>query len=330
MKPQSPVLPRHIYWMSLALCVLALLPISMGALVTTLKAGMAFADWPTSDGQNMLLYPWLQDLSNPDKFTEHGHRLAGMLLGLFSIAFLVAVFRTCSTLWLRRYSIAILLAVIAQGLLGGARVLLDRQTLAMAHSISGAVFFCLCVGCVLGTSTRWRTLRRQHSDPRLAITSFAAGLLLPVITLGQYVLGSCFRHLHYLLDEHIAGAVLVSSLSLFVAIQLMRSSIEPLRFAGRLLIVTILLQVGLGLGAYVTRLGLPSAGYVAKSGSLVQSIVCSGHTVGGMLLLSSSVVSAAILLKLAHLRKLTSVVSELALPAGLELQGASRADGGVA
>ena len=32
-----------------------LLPILMGALVTTLDAGMAFPDYPTSDGHNMFL-----------------------------------------------------------------------------------------------------------------------------------------------------------------------------------------------------------------------------------------------------------------------------------
>ena len=44
---------------AVATCFVALLPIGIGTLVTTLRAGMAFTDWPTSDGQNMLLYPWL-------------------------------------------------------------------------------------------------------------------------------------------------------------------------------------------------------------------------------------------------------------------------------
>ncbi len=62
-------------------CVL--LPISVGAVVTTVDAGMAFADWPTSDGHGMLAYPWLK--STGDKFLEHGHRLAGMLIGVMSL-----------------------------------------------------------------------------------------------------------------------------------------------------------------------------------------------------------------------------------------------------
>ena len=57
--------------------VVALLPIVMGALVTTKDAGMAFRDWPSSDGHGMLAYPWLK--SAGDKFLEHGHRLGGVL-----------------------------------------------------------------------------------------------------------------------------------------------------------------------------------------------------------------------------------------------------------
>src|SRR5258708_8649256 len=62
---------------------LALLPILMGALVTTKDAGMAFPDWPNSDGHNMLLYPWLK--SAGERFLEHGHRLGGVFIGLVSI-----------------------------------------------------------------------------------------------------------------------------------------------------------------------------------------------------------------------------------------------------
>ena len=52
-----------------------------GALVTSKNAGMAFRDWPTSDGHFMVTYPWLADFARDwDKFLEHGHRLAGMLI----------------------------------------------------------------------------------------------------------------------------------------------------------------------------------------------------------------------------------------------------------
>jgi len=197
-------------------CIVALLPISVGALVTTLKAGMAFADWPTSDGQNMLLYPWLNDLRHTDRFVEHGHRLAGMLIGFVSIGLVVVTFAKEQRRWVRMFSVAILLAVIAQGLLGGMRVRMNEQVLAMTHSITGGLFFTLCFLFAL-------LVRRPAGNPstdaveqRVSLTSFAIGLLLPLAVLGQYVLGGFFRHLGRMLHEHVAGAIIVSLLVLIL------------------------------------------------------------------------------------------------------------------
>src|SRR5689334_6182088 len=81
----SSVIYHWSFRLALLMALLALLPISVGAVVTTVEAGMAFADWPGSDGHNMLLYPWLK--SSGDKFLEHGHRLAGMLIGIVSLLF---------------------------------------------------------------------------------------------------------------------------------------------------------------------------------------------------------------------------------------------------
>jgi len=82
-----------LYRLAIATACVALLPIVVGAVVTTMKAGMAFRDWPTSDGYNMFFYPWLKSAGN--KFIEHGHRLAGILIGLVSIA-------TALTAWLSK------------------------------------------------------------------------------------------------------------------------------------------------------------------------------------------------------------------------------------
>ncbi len=121
MVPRQEVVDPLIRRLASVTCFVALLPIGMGALVTTLKAGMAFADWPSSDGHNMLLYPWFKDFfDHPDKFVEHGHRLAGVLIGLVSIALAVAGWiRGGRTI--RILLTTILISVIVQGLLGGAR-----------------------------------------------------------------------------------------------------------------------------------------------------------------------------------------------------------------
>ena len=278
-------------------CLVALLPISMGALVTTLKAGMAFADWPSSDGHNMLLYPWFSDFaSNPEKFTEHGHRLAGMLIGFVSVILAIAGWFQHQQ-WVRRFTFAILLAVVLQGLLGGARVLMDRQLLAMIHSITGATFFAMCVVFRLLCSSRWPAWVATP-DVKLSSVSVALVAVTPVAVAGQYFLGGMLRHLHLFLNEHLFGAVAVSVLCVSAALCLLRSEHPLLHRCGVGIAAALVFQLLLGAGSYVSRFGLPSIGYVATSGSMAQAVVCSLHTVFGMGLFASSVVSAVSLASL--------------------------------
>lgn len=280
-----------------ATCVVALLPISMGALVTTLGAGMAFADWPSSDGQNMLLYPWFRDFADhPDKFIEHGHRLAGMLIGMISVALLVAA-------WIhqrggvRVFAAAIVAGVILQGALGGARVLLDRQSLALLHSLTGSAFFSLVIVFRLSCSQRWQQWTQQE-DSRLTPLAAAAVAIAPVAVSGQYLLGSLLRHFHMMLDEHLMGAAVVSVAGSLAAFCLVRSENSLLHRSGLAMASLLLLQLLLGAGSFVTRFGLQQIGYVAIVGSASQAVVCSLHTVFGMLLLAASTVGAVALCRL--------------------------------
>ena len=293
-----------------ATCLVALLPISMGALVTTLNAGMAFADWPSSDGHNMLLYPWFRDFAaNPEKFTEHGHRLAGMLIGFVSVCLaLTSYFLDRS--WVKWFTTAILLAVIGQGALGGARVLLDQKVLAMLHSVTGAAFFSLCVVFRLMCSTKWSDWRRQRDD-RISPLSASLVAIAPVVIFGQYLLGGVLRHFHTMLDEHLAGAAVVTLCGSLAATALLRSRNGLLRSSGLMIVFALLLQVMLGAASYLTKLGLPQIGYVAVAGSVSQTVMCSMHTVCGMFLLASTVVATTSLAVLHSAGQLAGLQIEL-------------------
>src|SRR5262245_61338617 len=70
---------------------LTFLLVLAGALVTSKDAGLSVPDWPTTYGYNMFTYP-------PSKMTggilyEHSHRLLGALVGVCTLALLVAVLR---------------------------------------------------------------------------------------------------------------------------------------------------------------------------------------------------------------------------------------------
>ncbi len=295
--------------MAIATILVALLPIAIGSVVTTLKAGMAFADWPTSDGENMFLYNFFNDLRHTDRFAEHTHRLAGALIGFFTIALVAVTFWKEKTNWVRMWTIAILIAVIVQGLLGGLRVIQNAQKMAMVHSITGGLFFAMCFVFAHGVKRPGQLQLQQAAakDSRMSVLKFYVAMLLPVLILGQYFLGSMFRHLGSMLHEHVMGAMLVFLVSVYVIFCLWRSDSVRLRNRMKWLASALILQISLGLGAWATKMGIPSQGYVASVNSLLQTVICSLHTIGGMFLLATSVTVAVELWLLAEAGYLANV-----------------------
>ena len=93
-----------------------------GGFTTSIGAGMAFLDWPLSNGS---LNPegWTADR---DQFAEHSHRLAGMIIGLLALVLAIAYGRIDRRSVVRRLAYALLVLVVVQGGLGGLRVLLDN------------------------------------------------------------------------------------------------------------------------------------------------------------------------------------------------------------
>jgi cytochrome c oxidase assembly protein subunit 15 len=268
----------------LTACV-ALLPILLGALVTTKDAGMAFPDWPSSDGHNMLFYPWLK--SAGAKFLEHAHRLAGITIGLTSIVLAGVAFRSEPRAWVRGLAYAVLAAVVTQGILGGQRVLLDARKLAFVHGSFAALVLALMSVVVVVTSRGWLYASARDTRARLARLK-----LLALATCGcvfvQYVLGGLLRHGGMLLYEHLGFAFVAALMTIWLAMSAAASGVLWLRGPAALLAVLTIVQLGLGAGAWVTKFGFD--GYVAVYGSFMQDVVRTAHVLCGMLLFVTSVV----------------------------------------
>lgn len=280
--------------------VIALLPIGMGALVTTLDAGMAFLDWPTSDGQNMFLYPWLQDFhANREKFVEHGHRLAGSLIGMFSIGLVVLTLRRESRGWVRTLAVGILSAVVLQGLLGGFRVIADARIAAMVHGLFASLIFSTITLFALVTGLNWmgggQTARSSVAVPS-SLRFLAIANLLAVFS--QSLLGGLVRHLGLALHEHLGGAILATVLSVALIASSWKSGHAWLRSAAIGLAVVLLVQLVLGAGAWVTRFGFPMTGYVAVQQAPEQILFRTAHAVAAMFVLMMSVQMTARVLRL--------------------------------
>ena len=300
--------------------LMALLPLTVGALTTTLDAGMAFPDWPTSDGYGMFAYPWLKSVG--DKFVEHGHRLAGMLIGFVSITLVMVAWLKDKRVWGRRVAFGILLAVISQGLLGGGRVELNKRVLAMIHGNLAAWVFTLMVLYTLWTSRSWMTIRRDSENSIAFQRLHPVVLLTPFVVISQYTLGGFVRHLHTGYTEHLYMAFVASTFVLANAFILNRSGNQWLQRSARFLIGFVLLQFCLGIGSWAMTLGIQTIGFVPVQRSLAQTWIRTSHTLGGMCLFATSTIALSKYARLVWLER-------QAHPAKVDT-GSMRVTGGVA
>jgi heme a synthase len=308
---QQPSHTRISPWphrLAVALALVTFPLIWVGGLVTTYDAGMAVPDWPGTYGYNLLAYPWTTWVAGPwDLFIEHGHRLLGAAAGLVAIALVVVVFRTDQRRWLRDASLGALALVILQGLLGGARVLLDERLVALVHACVGPLFFAYLAGLVVATSAWWNAATREESaaGSRLVRTAW----ILAGVAYLQLVLGAIVRHvpldaspqvfrLALLFHLVVAGALTVQIA--LAAVQAWRANRPGLRVPGLILPLLVLGQLVLGVGTYVAKYSWPAwlgdyqfaAAHIVQEKSLHQSLITTAHVANGSLILFVGVLLA--------------------------------------
>ena len=283
--------------------VIATFPlIWIGGLVTTYKAGMAVYDWPNTFGYNMLLYPiakWLR--GSFDLFIEHGHRLFATFVGCLTIALVVTVYRSESRTWVKRFSVGMLLLVILQGVLGGMRVLLDRQTLALIHGCTANIFFATTVAMAVFTSRLWREpASGLQTSPKLARLCWTT----TAIAYTQIVIGAHVRHVTHSMSGSVfkaavffhlivAGLLALSILYQGGHIMLNHFGVRKLRTPSMFLSLFVLIQVALGGASWVLKYSWPqfmsqfqfAAEHTITAQSFLQGVVVTAHVATGSLIL---------------------------------------------
>jgi heme a synthase len=228
----------------------AILPlILVGAGVTTTDAGMAYPDWPTSDGHLLNPPGWTE--SSPTLF-EHGHRLIGWVVGMLAIALAILCWKRRGLC--RGVGLGTLLAIVVQGTLGGFRVTEISTTFAMIHGMWGQVCFCLACTAALVTSRSWinGAGRIQARSLRFFRRGCVLALVSVVIQLG---LGATYRHFDsgHALIGHVLWAVWLVLILGWAAFWMLgeypRDAI--LGKLGRALGVLLITQLLLGGGAFI-------------------------------------------------------------------------------
>jgi cytochrome c oxidase assembly protein subunit 15 len=174
--------------------------IFIGGHTTTSGAGMAFADWPLSNGS---LNPagWWQNFMMR---LEHGHRLTAGLVAILVIGLFISVLVQRRSLPRPAFPLALwsVVGVLSQAVLGGLRVILDPQGIAattstiattfrVLHGCAAQIELCLLVALAAVLSPVWPRLIPQPGFRKVMRLSWLTGGFI----FAQLIVGAIMRHL---------------------------------------------------------------------------------------------------------------------------------------
>jgi cytochrome c oxidase assembly protein subunit 15 len=316
---------RGVHAFALLVAGATLFLIIAGALVTSHDAGLATADWPLTEGRFL---PKVESLGINtgvnmvgNLFWEHGHRMVATTVGLLTIGLVLLLFAKEKRSWVRRLGLVALAGVIAQGLLGGLTVkLMLPLVVSTAHATLAQLFFCTTVSLAVFTSSSWvkeqPTLEEQGSLPVRHVCAAAAATIFLQLIIGATLRHSATwdRHLPTdLLLTHIGGAVAVTLLLSTAAFMVLRRHRENtfLTRPAKVAISLLVLQLLLGVAAYITRLASPNDPQPLKP----MVAITVAHVACGALVFASTIV-----LTLRAFKVLRSREPALVVPASSSLE----------
>src|SRR5258705_3356710 len=175
---------RHRFAVLTAAATYALL--FLGGLVTSTGSGLAVPDWPLSFGQ---VFPAMVG----GVLFEHGHRLAASTVGALTLALSVWTVVQEQRPGVRALGIAMFVAVVLQGVLGGVTVLYKLPlAVSVTHACLAQTFFCLAVAMAVVTGPAWGSPRARPLELGATVPALAA--CTTAAAFGQLVLGALVRH----------------------------------------------------------------------------------------------------------------------------------------
>ena len=264
--------------LALGTAAMTVVLIVFGGLVTNTGAALAVPDWPTTFGHNPFLYPWSGMVGGV--FYEHGHRLIGAAVGLLTLALAAALWPRGGRL--RALGLLAVVVVVGQGVLGGLRVVLLEDQLAIVHGSVAPAFLALLAAIALLASPagRWAPPAAPPGTRRLALAAVAVLYL-------QVVLGALLTHEGWI-APHLVGAALVYVVVPLATARVRRSGDAVAAPVARALLALLGVQAALGVAAYLARFSpiwIPGEQFTMLAAPV-------GHRTVGALLLALAVVQA--------------------------------------
>jgi cytochrome c oxidase assembly protein subunit 15 len=287
---ETRLAPRWLHGWTVLTASVTVALLALGAIVTTFQVGMADPIWPTLPW-HLALIDWKEP--NPGFVIEHTHRLFGYLVGCCVIVLAAGLFLSARRPWLKWLGVVALGGVIAQGLLGGFRVVLHAllgTNLAVLHGCFAQIVFSLLVSLAVITSARFAGATLPSEDaPRLRRCS----LVLTGLVFLQLIWGALVRHTNGTLVQrfHFLTAFAVVAAAVWLAHVVLTN--PPARvLLGRTLIVLgvlLVLQIALGVESWLGKFAgilLPEL----HKPTIGQAIVRVSHVLVGSFILAASVV----------------------------------------
>lgn len=249
----EPASDRGPFRLALGVVIFIIPVIIMGAMTTSTGSGMAFADWPLSDGEFM---PERSYTTVPG-FLEHFHRVVAGMAGLFALALAIwlQIGRRGSagarlTAWLGGTLIAV------QGVIGGTGVLNNLPVWSsVTHGALAQIILATFAWLAYQLSDRYRRTEPVTSVP--PGTGRTIATVAVVMLIMQTLIGGIARHANsaHALWTH-AGNALVVFLVVVIATGYAAAKLEKvpgLPGIARWLASLLILQIVLGFIALLVR-----------------------------------------------------------------------------
>lgn len=273
---------RGPFRLAVGVLVVTLLTVVKGAMTTSTGSGLAFRDWPTSDGEFMPE----RSLHTVPGFLEHFHRLSGATVGLLSLG--LALWLHFGRLGDRRVRTCAWLGgclVLLQGVVGGTHVLKELPVVTgVVHATLAQLTFGMFAWIAYQLTDRYRATAPITTMPA------GAGRRLALIAMGilvvQTVLGAIARHSNssHALWTHVGNAFVVFLIgTIATAFAIGRLGAAPgITAVSRWIVGLLVVQIALGFVVLAIR---PAAGKKPENvGNLLNAGVISVHVVIGALL----------------------------------------------
>ncbi len=223
---------------------------------------------------------------------EHGHRMFAEFIGLLIIVMAVWTQRVERRRWMKALGWIALAAVIGQGVLGGLTVLFYLPwAISTAHATLAQTIFCVVTAMALFTSRSWL----QDSEPIPEHGFSPSTPALTAITVGcvwvQLILGAAFRHSGMKLLPHLLGACIVTAMLCWTVVRVLSryGNVAQLRRPAQLVLALLMIQLGLGFLAYLTRVQWGKDAVQPLAGMVISTV---SHVAGGALVLVTTVILA--------------------------------------